>query len=121
MASDFDPKSSALRNLKRAVKQSNVVDEQGRKVPAYIYVGDESGENQLWSEIAITPQPVMQRAVINLKRKGVQTLVKSQVIVDSYNDNYNQGEWIQLGLEGLEDEVLEGALMRKNPHEEDEN
>lgn len=118
MSANFDQKASAIRNLKSAVKKSQLIDKQGRKVPKYIYIGDLKGENPLWSEIALTPLPVMERGADMLRTKAVQTLVQAQVIVDSYNDNHNLGTPIQLELD-LSDEVTEAALMRKDFNQND--
>ena len=69
--------------------------------------------NPTWSEIAITPPPVMQKAVNALRGKGTQVLIQAQTVAHSYNDNYNEGQPIQMDLFDIPDEVMEGALKRK--------
>jgi hypothetical protein len=110
---DVDPKAAALRKIKRAVKQATFVDPQGRKVPQYIYTGDEEGQIPLWSELSLTPQPVVQRSLDMSRNKGIQTFVTSTIIAESYNENFNLGDPVAVDL-NISDAVAEQVIIRRN-------
>lgn len=111
---DVDLRAAALRKMKLAIKKSQFIDPQGRKVPKYISIGDEEESLPLWSELAITPHPIVQKSVNMSRRKAVQTLAQAQTIVDSYNDNFNEsGINVRLEL-FVQEDVTEELIMRRN-------
>lgn len=111
---EFDPNAAAIKLIKRAIKNSTFIDPQGRKIPKYISVGSDEESLALWSELAITPNNVVQNTVNKNRKKAIQTLVQQQLITDSYNDNFNISSIpVQLDL-FVEDEVKEELIMKRN-------
>ena len=109
-----DLDAAALRKIKQAIKKASFVDPQGRKVPKYISVGNDEESLPLWSELAITPHPIVQKSVNMSRRKAIQTLAQAQTITDSYNDNFNlSAEDIRLDLT-VADDVAEEIIMKRN-------
>ncbi len=109
-----DLNAAALRKIKQAIKNSSFIDPQGRKVPKYISVGNDEESLPLWSELAITPHPIVQKSVNMSRQKAVQTLAQAQTITDSYNDNFNlSNEDVRLNLT-VADDVAEEIIMKRN-------
>ena len=114
----WEPESSALRKLCKekvrcALRQQCFIDAQGRKVRKFHPVVTEKDGKQtsLWYQL-----PTASRDNIALsfqqRRKGiVGDCRKLKTDVDSFNDNNNDGESIQLTLDFTND-VLELELAR---------
>lgn len=113
---ESDREKAAKKAIKLAIKKENYTDPQGREVPRYICIVDES-DRQLffWSDITITTPNVMQRGLDLLRQNSVSGLVQAQHIANSYNDNAPVGaETVTVRLGGIEDEVAEQVILRKH-------
>lgn len=116
----WEPEKAALirqckDHLAAAMRQECFTDPQGRQVRAMHPVVEEKAGKQttLWEPLREMPR---KRAAVSFqhRRQGiVADCRKLKIDVDSYNDNFNDGETIQLVLDFTKD-MQEDELMRSN-------
>ena len=116
----WEPEKAALirqckDHLATALRQECFTDPQGRRVRAMLPVVEEKAGKQitLWESLREMPR---KRAAVSFqqRRQGiVSDCRKLKIDVDSYNDNFNDGETIQLILDFTKD-MLEDELVPSN-------
>ena len=100
--------------LADALRQECFTDPQGRKVRAMHPIVEETAGKQttLWEPLREMPRKRAAVAVQQNRQRIVADCRKLKVVVDSYNENYNDGKSIQLSLDFTKD-VLEDELARQ--------
>ncbi len=92
--------------LARAMREEYIVDRQGRSVrakhAARVLVG-EGEQRTLWADIRTAEPPHMQIAFQQRRQQIVGDCRQLKVDVDSYNDNANPGEPIQMVFDFTQD------------------
>jgi hypothetical protein len=114
----WEPQRAALINqcaeeLSRAMREEYFTDPQGRRVRAkHVARRDRDGKQMsLWADIRLAPRDHMETAFQQRRQQIVGDCHQLKVDVDSYNQNFNPGEAIQMVFDFRDDlaeiEVLE--------------
>lgn len=101
--------------LADALRQECFTDPQGRKVRAMHPIVEETAGKQttLWEPLREIPRKRAAVAVQQNRQRIVADCRKLKIVVDSYNENYNDGKSIQLSLDFTKD-ILEDEFARAN-------
>jgi hypothetical protein len=92
----------------KAMREEYIRDPQGRRVRAKHAV-KRDGEPPLWADLYTAPRDHMEAAFSQRRDQIVADCLQLKRDVDSYNDNQNTGEHLQLMLDFTVD-VLESEL-----------
>jgi hypothetical protein len=99
----WEPQRGALINqcadeLSRAMREEYFTDAQGRKVRAkHVARRDRDGrQSSLWADIRTAPRDHMETAFQQRRQQIVGDCRQLKIDVDSYNQNLNPGEPIQM-------------------------
>jgi hypothetical protein len=100
-------RSSILRQfsseLSRALREEFVTDPQGRRVRTKHAVKQDAEQGTLWGDIFTAPREHMQRAFAQRREQVVNDCRQLRTDVDSYNQNMNTGEPIQMVFDFTDD------------------
>jgi len=112
----WKPTADAVRrqfcdDLGRALREEYIRDPQGRRVRANHVVRGEGETGFLWGDIYTAPREHMVIAFDQRRDQIVADCAQLKCDVDSYNQNQNDGQPVQLRLEFAKD-VLEYELAR---------
>ncbi len=93
--------SQCAEELSRAMREEYIIDGQGRSVRAKHAARISGGSEQivLWADIRTAPREHMELAFQQRRRQIVGDCRQLKVDVDSFNDNANIGQTIQLILD----------------------
>ena len=112
----WEPRKSALvrqcsNHIKDALRAQTFTDPQGRKVRAMHPVVEERDGKQMsfWGDMREMSRTHMALSFQQRRRQIVGDCGKLKTDVDSYNDNFNKGNFVQLSLDFTSD-VLEDQL-----------
>lgn len=99
-------------DISRALREEYTTDAQGRRVRSkHSALDEESGEQiPMWADIQTATRAHMLTAFHQRRKQIVGDCKQLKTDVDSYNDNYNPGESIQLVLD-FTDDVREAELI----------
>jgi len=99
-------------DMGRALREEYVRDPQGRRVRAKHAVRNEGETGFLWADIHTAPREHMVVAFDQRRDQIVADCAQLKADIDSYNENQNDADPVQLGLDFKRD-VLEYELARK--------
>ena len=105
--------SKLSEDLGKALREQYITDPQGRRVRAKHAVRmsrDEGEQGWLWDDMRTAPHEFLQMAFQQRRQDVVADCLRLKTDVDSYNDNRNPIEPIQLSLDFTND-VLEMELV----------
>ena len=112
------PQPSALvkqcaEELARAMREEYMTDPQGRRVRSkHVAIREQDGEQiPLWADMRTAGRDHMELAFQQRRRQIVGDCRQLKADVDSYNDNYNGGEPVQIVFDFSED-LEEAELVR---------
>jgi hypothetical protein len=121
-AGQWKPTQQALRKqlaelLSDAMREDYITDPQGRRVRAkHAATVDVGGKQQvLWADIrdkSSTSRKHMEIAFQNRRQQIVSDCRQLKTDVDSYNDNWNSGESIQMVFD-FTDDLIELEMMER--------
>ena len=103
----------------RALREEYIKDPQGRKIRAkHVATRQKNGELfPLWGDIRTAPREHMEIALQQRRQQIVGDCRQLKTDVDSYNENYNGGEPIQLVLDFTSDvEELDSLSPKRKQH-----
>ncbi len=100
-------------DMGKASREEYIRDSQGRRVRAKHVVRGEGETGFLWADIHTAPREHMAVAFDQRRDQIVADCAQLKCDVDSYNQNQNGGDPIQLRLEFSKD-VLEYELARQD-------
>jgi hypothetical protein len=86
-------------DLSRALREEYIQDAQGRRVRAKHAIREEGLQGRLWADIHTAPREHMEIAFQQRREQIVADCVQLKTDLDSYNDNQNDGEPLQIGLD----------------------
>jgi len=116
----WEPQKSALISqckelLGRALREEYFTDSQGRRVRAmHVIVKDKSGkQTSIWGDMRTADRDHMAVSFQQRRRQIVGDCRQLKMDVDSYNENYNKGRWIQMSFDFTHD-LEEDEIMRTN-------
>jgi hypothetical protein len=89
--------------LSRALREEYIEDPQGRRVRAKHAIREAGEQGRLWADINTAPREHMLVAFQQRREQIVADCVQLKTDLDSYNDNQNDGEPIQMGLDFTHD------------------
>lgn len=114
------PRESALIRqckelLGRALREEYITDPQGRRVRSkHVVVKEENGKQiSLWGDMRTADCNHMAVSFQQRRRQIVGDCRQLKMDVDSYNENYNKGRWIQMSFDFTHD-LEEDEIMRTN-------
>jgi hypothetical protein len=119
----WQPEQSALIRqfteiLGRALREEYFTDPQGRRVRSkHVIVEEKNGEQtSLWGDIRTADPKHMALSFQQRRRQIVGDCCQLKIDVDSYNENYNKAEPIQMSFNFSNDleEAEIGATIRKS-------
>ncbi len=96
----------------RALREEYIRDPQGRRVRAKHAVREEGETGFLWADIQTAPREHMVVAFDQRRGQIIADCAPLKADIDSYNDNQNDGDPIQLRLD-FKNDVLEYELGRE--------
>jgi hypothetical protein len=99
-------------DMSRALREEYIRDPQGRRVRAKHAIRTEGEQGVLWADIHTAPHEHMVVAFSQRRDQIVSDCAQLKADVDSYNQNQNSGESIQLRLDFTTD-VREFELARE--------
>lgn len=112
----WKPKKSALIReckelLGRALREEYFTDSRGRRVRAmHVIVRDKRGkQTSIWGDMRTADRDHMAVSFQQRRRQIVGDCRQLKMDVDSYNENYNRGRWIQISFDftlDLEEEEI---------------
>jgi hypothetical protein len=85
-------------DMSRALREEYAVDPQGRRVRTKHAIRQDGEQSSLWADLYTAPRAHMVVAFQQRRDQIVSDCVQLKRDVDSYNDNQNDGEAIQLVL-----------------------
>ena len=109
--------TSLASKLSKALRNEHFTDPQGRSVRLNHPVTNREGQTKmpLWYDIRSAPPDVMQRALQQRRQQIVADNHQMKVDCDSYNENYNTGNPIQLVFDYTRDlEEIEAIRNEEN-------
>lgn len=119
----WQPERSALIRqfteiLSRALREEYITDPQGRRVRSkHVIVEEKNGEQtSLWGDIRTATRKHMALSFQQRRRQIVGDCRQLKIDIDSYNENYNKAEPIQMSFNFSNDleEAELGATIRKS-------
>ena len=109
-------KSALIRECKellgRALREEYFTDSQGRRVRAmHVIVKDKRGkQTSIWGDMRRADRDHMALSFQQRRRQIVGDCRQLRMDVDSYNENFNKGPWIQMSFDFTadleEDEIM---------------
>ena len=99
-------------DMGRALREEYIRDPQGRRIRANHAIRGEGETGFLWADIHTAPREHMVVAFDQRRDQIVADCAQLKQDIDSYNQNQNRGDPIQLGLDFSRD-VREYALARE--------
>jgi len=117
----WKPQKSALMReckelLGRALREEYFTDSQGRRVRAmHVIVKDRRGkQTSIWGDMRTADRDHMALSFQQRRTQIVGDCRQLRLDVDSYNENYNKGRWIQMSFDFTPD-LEEDEVMRAKP------
>jgi hypothetical protein len=112
------PTTDAMRrqfcdDMVKALREEYIRDPQGRRIRAKHVIRGEGETGYLWADIDTAPREHMVVAFDQRRDQIVADAAQLKTDVDSYNDNQNDGNPVQLSLD-FTLSVLEYILGREN-------
>ena len=98
------------QELSRAFREEYITDPQGRRVRAKHAIRQGGEQGALWADIHFATREHMATAFQQRREQIVSDCCQLKRDIDSYNDNQNTGEPLQLVLDFTYD-VMEMALL----------
>lgn len=101
--------------LGRALREEYFTDLQGRRVRAmHVIVKDKNGkQTSIWGDMRTADRNHMAVSFQQRRRQIVGDCRQLKMDVDSYNENYNKGQWIQMSFDFTTD-LEEEEMMKTN-------
>lgn len=101
-------------DLSRALREEYTTDPQGRRARSkhMALISKDGQQIPIWADMRNAPRAHMLTAFHQRRKQIVGDCKQLKTDVDSYNDNYNLGESIQLVLD-FTDDVREAELIEK--------
>jgi hypothetical protein len=116
----WQPERSALIRqfteiLGRALREEYFTDPQGRRVRSkHVIIEEKDGEQtSLWGDIRTADPKHMALSFQQRRRQIVGDCRQLKMDIDSYNENYNKGPWIQTSFDFTHD-LEEDEIIRPN-------
>ena len=116
----WEPQKSALiRQCKEllgtALREEYFTDSQGRRVRAmHVIVKDKNGkQTSIWGDMRTADRSHMALSFQQRRRQIVGDCRQLKMDIDSYNENYNKGPWIQTSFDFTYD-LEEDEIIRTN-------
>ena len=86
-------------DFSRALREEYIRDAQGRRVRSKHAIREDGVQGRLWADIHTAPREHMEVAFQQRRDQIVADCFQLKTDVDSYNDNHNDGEPIQILLD----------------------
>lgn len=111
-----DVVTGLAQKLSRGVRNLHMKDSQGRSVRMMHCTTNREGQTKmtLWYDMRTATPDVMKRAFQQRREQNIADNYQLKVDCDSYNENYNTGEQINLVFD-YTDDLEELELIRKKP------
>ena len=101
------------RQISRALRNAYFTDPQGRKVRANHVVVENQGGTQIaiWRDIRTAPRDHVKKSMQQRRRQIAGDCTRLKTDLDSYNENFNTGEQLELCFDFTRD-LKEAELVR---------
>ena len=94
----IDEAARLATKLSRALRQEHFTDPQGRRVRLMHAITNREGQTKMtfWHDMRFASTDKMKRSVQQRRDQSLADNYQMKIDCDSYNENYNSGERIQL-------------------------